>query len=239
MAIKRRENGKWSVKGSNKYIVYKRVIDLTKEDKEVLKNYNLKKATYYYIGKCGEAKIDDRHNKFKWDVLNKTKGNKNVHIYLETAITYQNILKFFIEHKGLTKKEAEDYVFRSKECFKIYKEGLTEKEAEIEEKRLHHSYLAETKFNDKIILLKNKDSQIYVAGNSIKLKKSRKQSDFNAPSIELTYKNNNFHMKFNDNEYKINLMFKQINPKNDILEEEKLNIGRKKPSINVEVIEGI
>lgn len=182
--LKRNKNGKWNVEGSTKYVVYKRVIDLTKEDLTVLQQYNLKNYVYIYIGQCGESEIDNRHSKIRWDVLNRFTGNKHVHINPDTARTYQNIMRFLREQKGMTQKEAEDYLFRSKECFKIYKEELSEEESLIEEKRLYHSYMVASKLTN-IGLLPNRDSQVYETENAIKLKKTRKNEDFVSARITI------------------------------------------------------
>lgn len=203
MGIKRNAKGKWSVKGSDKYITYERIIDLRKENLEELKQYNLKKAIYIYVGQCGEAKIDDRHSKFIWDIKNKITGNKNIHIFPEMAQTYLNIIRFFKDKKNMTQKEVENYLFRNEDNFFIVYEGLTKEESEKKEKDLYHSYLAEIPFTTEIVLLKNRDSQLEVDENSIKLKKSKKKEDFNAVEMKFIYKNNKFYLKFNDTEYEM------------------------------------
>lgn len=229
--IKRNSNGKWSVKGSEKYITYKRVIDLINEDLVILQQYDLQQAKYIYIGQCSESKIDDRHSKTLWDVKNKTKGNKNVHMYLETAITYQNIIKFFIDQKGMTQKEAENYLFRSEEFFYIYAEGLTKEESESKEQASYHSYLTESKFTNDLIVLSNRDSQLVEVEDSIKLKKSKKKEEFNEVEMKLIFKNNKVYIKFNDEEYEMNeLKLTPIIKNNDIIEEKESKKAEKKPS---------
>lgn len=189
MGIKRNNKGKWDIKDSDKYITYARVTDLTTEDVEVLKKYNLQKKYYVYIGQCSEAKIDDRHSKIRYDVLNKPKGNKNVHFYLETALTYLNIMNFLKKEKGMTQKETEDYLFRSEECFKIYKCHLTKEESEEEEKRLYTNAKITSMLLNNIVVLKNKDSQVQEIQEAdkehLKSKKSVKIEDFINAKVDI------------------------------------------------------
>lgn len=227
MAIKRNKNGKWSIKESDKYITYKRVTDLIKEDAEVLKKYDLRQAKYIYVGQCGESEIDDRHSKFRYDVLNKGNGNKNITFNIENAIIYRNIIRFFIEQKQMSQKEVENYLFRSEDCFIITDNGLTKEESEAKEETLYHSYLAESGMTDRIVLLKNRDSQLFEKDNSIKLKNSKKQVNFNAPSMELIYRDNKFYIKFNDDEYEMqNLELVPI-IQNDTIDNNDRNLDKK------------
>lgn len=199
------------------YITYKRVIDLRNEELEILKKYDLKKAKYIYTGQCKESTISGRHSGFLWDIKNKITGNKNVHIYIETAIVYQNIIRFYKEEKNMSKKDVENFIFRNKKNFIICERGLTKKESKVKEQELYHSYLVESKLTNEIVLLKNRDSQLNEVENAIKLKSSRKKEILNLPSIKVTHKDNKFYLKLNDSECElIKINITPISDENDI-----------------------
>lgn len=236
MTIKRNKRGKCSVvNGSDKYVTYKRITDLRNEDVDLLKKYNLKKSIYIYFGQCKASRIKQRSYDFTYKVFNKINQETNeidskITIEVETAIAYQNIIRFFIEEKGMTKKQAIKHVFRSKESFVIIKNNLTKRESIELETNKYHSYMIVNRLTDEIVLLKNNDSKIYDTENSIKLKNSKKKKD--APKIEIGYEFDFITKKsfITVDDIKIycpNLKFIQ---NNDIIEEESLKIDKKIPS---------
>lgn len=225
MGIKRNEKGKWSVKDSDKYITYERIIDLTNEDLEVLKQYDLTKAKYIYVGQCGESKIDDRHSKFIWDIKNKPTGNKNIHIFSKTALTYLNIMKFFKEQKNMTQKEVEDYLFRSEDNFKIVQSGLTKEESEELEKNRFHNYVLLLPMCS-IVLLKNNDSQVEIYNNIVRLKNNKKDVEFINPTFMTQHENEEYFIIIND----IKIKMDSITISSYENEDEKIYLESKKHS---------
>ncbi|WP_250675289.1 hypothetical protein LZ906_017840 (plasmid) [Paraclostridium ghonii] len=170
-----------------KYVVYKRITDLTNEDLDVLKKYDLENKIYIYIGQCEALRMEQRTNDFIYKIKNKTDESKEgINIKIETAITYQSIIKFYKEQKCMNQDQVENYLFRSNDCLKVYLEVLGEDDtnAKIEEKRLYHSYMIASKLVN-IELLYNKDSQVYQTENAIKLKKTRKKEDLVPPRVTI------------------------------------------------------
>lgn len=186
--MKRRTNGKWSKKGSHKFITYIRVADLTKEDLNVLEKYNLKQVRYVYVGQCGAWRVDDRNDGFVWDIKNRFSGNKDIHLNPDTARTYQNIMKFFREQKRMTSKQAEDYLFRSKECFYICKDELEKQESKDLEVKVYNQLMFTNILDKSFILLDNRDKQLEVENKDdyIKLKaKNKKVTSDNFKSVTI------------------------------------------------------
>jgi hypothetical protein len=225
MGIKRNAKGKWSVKGSDNYITYERIIDLTNEDLEVLKQYNLTRAKYIYVGQCSESKIDDRHSKFIWDIKNKPTGNKNIHIFQKTADTYLNIIRFFKEQKNMTQKEVEDYLFRSEDNFKIVQSGLTKEESEELEKNRFHNYVLLLPMCS-IVLLKNNDSQVEIYNNIVRLKNNKKDVEFINPTFMTQHENEEYFIIIND----IKIKMDSITISSYENEDEKIYLESKKHS---------
>lgn len=190
--MKRRTNGKWSKKGSDKFITYIRVSDLTKEDLNVLEKYNLKQVRYVYVGQCGEWRVDYRNDGFVWDIKNRFSGNKDIHLNPDTARTYQNIMKFFREQKGMSSKQAEDYLFRSKECFYICRDGLEKQESKDLEVQIYNQLMVNNIFDKSFILLDNRDKQLEVERKdeciNLKAKNKKVTSDnFKPVSVKMNF----------------------------------------------------
>lgn len=215
MAIQRNKKGKWSIKGSKKFIVYERITDLTKEDAEVLEKYDLKNKVYVYVGQCGAWLIDKRHSKFRWDILNRFL-NKKARINPLTAITYQNIFRFFREQKGMTQKQVEDYLFRSEECFHIYMYNIdTVENAELEEQKLYDQLTLDNVTDKSFILLPNSDATIY----------TEEDNDI----LRVKAKNENTVVRFETLvEVRNEDLYDFIN-KNDIIITENRNLDKKNP----------
>ncbi|CEP43706.1 hypothetical protein [Paraclostridium sordellii] len=216
-----------------KWVVYKRMINLRNEDLLILKKYGLKKAQYIYTGECEESRIKQRTRDFIYKIKNRTdESKKDIHIELDTAIIYQNIIKFYKEHKKMTQKEAESYLFKREGTFIIEHRDLnTEHEAKLLEQKLYHTYLTESKISNDLVVLKNRNSQLQESETSIKRKRTRRNEEFNSVEMKLLYKNNKYYIKFNDKEYEMTeLKITPIMENNDIIVEEYLKKDRKKPS---------
>ncbi|GAA0093435.1 hypothetical protein UT300009_34660 [Paraclostridium bifermentans] len=228
-------------KNEKRWVVYKRVMDLRNEDLVLLEKYGLKKAQYIYVGECEELRIKQRTRDFIYKIKNRTdESKKEIHIELETAIVYQNIIRFYKEQKGMTQQQSEKYLFKREETFIIEHRNLnTEQEAKLLEQKLYHKYLTENKISNELVVLKNRNSQLYESENSVKRKHTRKKEKFNSVEMELIYKNNRWYIKFNNEEYEMTeLKLTPIIKNNDILRDESLKNDRKKPSDNLEVAEG-
>lgn len=205
-----------------KWVVYKRMINLRNEDLSILKKYGLKKAQYIYTGECEESRIKQRTRDFIYKIKNRTdESKKDIHIELDTAITYQNIIKFYKEQKKMTQKEAENYLFKREGTFIVeHKDLHTEQDAKLLEQKLYHTYLSESKISNELVVLKNRNSQLYELENGIKRKHTRKNEEFNSVEMKLIYKNNRWHIKFNDKEYEMTeLKITPITENNDIIDQ--------------------
>lgn len=208
-------------KDEKRWVVYKRVTDLRNEDLVLLEKYGLKKAQYIYVGECEETRIKQRTRDFIYKIKNRTDASKKeMHIELETAIIYQSIIKFYKDKKKITQQQAQNYVFKREGKFLIEHKDLdTEQEARLLEQKLYHTYLTESKISDELVVLKNRDSQLYETENSIKRKHTRKNEEFNSVEMQLIYINNRWYIKFNDEEYEMNkLKLTPIAENNDIME---------------------
>ena len=207
------------------WIVYSRIVDLRNEDIEILKKYDLKSVKYVYVGQCETSRIKQRTNDFIYKICNRTRQNRNININMniDTAIAYQKIIKFFIEEKNMTKKQAEDYLFRSDECFKIkYQNIKTLKEAKELEKSLDSFFRLATLHDKYLCILNNRDSQLVDRDNEM-----------------LEIKNNNILLRFDyvKIEFDIDKMLRRI--ENDIIIQEQQDLDIKKPSNDLVVVEGV
>ena len=157
------------------WIVYRRMVDLTKFDTEILKKYNLENFRYVYVGQCETDRIEQRTRDFVWKIKNRMDIEKKVRgIEPETAIIYQNINKFFMEYKGMTQEQAYDYMFKVLDnCFLVIDKNIkSESDARELESKYDNGLRIMNLVNKESYILKNFTTDFEQIDEVINLKKN-------------------------------------------------------------------
>lgn len=208
---------------NEKWIVYRRMIDLTNEDVKILRKYNLDNKKYIYTGQCKKSRIKQRGYDFINKCLKRTSDKKDT-MEVDTSEKIQNILKFLVNEKNMDLKRAKKYI-RVDSFLIIHNYIENKKEALRLEKIYDNELRLNNLINNNFYILKNRDGDLETLNDdTLKIKKNH--------SINLNLMS--FRIEFDKN--KICEMVKN-DLENDIIKQEQLKMDRKKPSIVVE--EGI
>lgn len=156
---------------NEKWVVYRRMIDLTNEDIKILRKYSLDTKKYIYTGQCKKSRIRQRGYDFINKCLKRTDNKKDT-MEVDTAEKIQNILKFLVDEKSMDLKKAKKYI--RVDSFLIVHDNIENKKEALRLEKIYDNDLRlNNLINNNFYILKNRDGDLETLNDdTLKTKKN-------------------------------------------------------------------